>query len=266
MYQAYWGLRESPFRGLLDPNFFYQSPTHEEALARLHFLVQQRRRLGLLLGPSGSGKSLLLEVLASQLRGSGPVAKLSLLGVEPAEMLWNIASEWGLSLDPTPSLPMLWRAVTDRLIEYRYQQIEAVVLLDDVDQADTWTLRHVTRLACFDLSPETRLSIVLAGRKEAAATLDDRLLDLAELRIDLEPWEPTDTENCVTTLLAQAGRQSPVFAEPAVARLHTLAHGIPRRVSQLADLALVAGAGQELQQIDVEVVEGVFEELCQQNC
>ena len=264
MYQAYWGLRESPFRGLLDPDFFYQSPTHEEALARLHFLVQQQRRLGLLLGRSGSGKSLLLEVLALQLRGSGPVAKLSLLGVEPAEMLWSIASEWGLCLDPTPSLPVLWRAVTDRLVEYRYQQLRAVVLLDDVDQADARTLQHVTRLACFDFSPGTRLSIVLAGRKEGMLKLGDRLLDLAELRIDLEPWEPVDTESCVTTLLAQAGRQSPVFAEPAVARLHALSHGIPRRVSQLADLALVAGAGQELQQIDADVVEGVYQELCQQ--
>ena len=102
MYQAHWGLQESPFRGLLDPKFFYQSPTHEEALARLHFLVDQQRRLGLLVGPSGSGKSLLLEVFAEQLRRHArPVAKLSLLGVEPAEMLWLLAAEWGLSLDPT---------------------------------------------------------------------------------------------------------------------------------------------------------------------
>jgi type II secretory pathway predicted ATPase ExeA len=85
MYQAHWGLRESPFRGLLDPKFFYQSPTHDEALARLQFLVHDRRRLGLLIGPSGSGKSLLLEVFADQLRRSAqPVAKLSLLGVGPA--------------------------------------------------------------------------------------------------------------------------------------------------------------------------------------
>ena len=65
MYQAHWGLQESPFRGLLDPKFFYQSPTHEEALARLQFLVDQQRRLGLLVGPPGSGKSLLLEVFAA---------------------------------------------------------------------------------------------------------------------------------------------------------------------------------------------------------
>jgi general secretion pathway protein A len=205
-------------------------------------------------------------MFASQLRHSSlPVAKISLLDIEPAEMFWQIAAQWGMSLDPTPSLAMLWRAVSDRLIEYRYQQLDAVVLLDDVDQADARTLQHVTRLACTDLSPETRLSVVLSGRKEVLAKLGDRLLDLAELRIDLEPWEAADTEKCVTTLLAQAGRRSPVFAEPAVTRLHELSHGIPRRVSQLADLALLAGAGQELQQIDADVVEGVFEELCQKN-
>ena len=66
MYASHWGLRESPFRNCLDPHCFYQSPTHEEALARLHFLVEQHRRLGLLLGPDGSGKSLLLEVFAAQ--------------------------------------------------------------------------------------------------------------------------------------------------------------------------------------------------------
>jgi type II secretory pathway predicted ATPase ExeA len=46
-----------------------------------------------------------------------------------------------------------------------------------------------------------------------------------------------------------------------VDRLHELAHGIPRRVSQLADLALLAGAGRNLDQIDAEVVETVYQEL-----
>ena len=97
MYQAYWGLREPPFRGNLDPKSFYQSPTHEEALARLNFLVEQHHRLGLLIGPGGSGKSLLFEVFAQQLRRQGrSVAKLSLLDVEPAEMLSLLADRMGI--------------------------------------------------------------------------------------------------------------------------------------------------------------------------
>lgn len=262
MYQAHWGLQESPFRGLVDPKFFYRSPTHEEALARLSFLVEQQRRLGLLVGPSGSGKSLLLELFARQLRRIGrPVAKLSLLGTTPGEFLWRLASAWGVSLDPAQSTALLWRAVTDRLIEYRYQQIEAVALLDDADQADRELQQHVTRLACFDPLPEQRLTIVLAGRSERMAKLSDRLLDLAELRIDIDPLDPRDTEGFITAMLVQAGRKSPVFAGPAVARLYELSHGIPRRVSQLVDLALLAGAGANLGQIGADVVDSVCQEL-----
>ncbi|MFZ1932807.1 MAG: AAA family ATPase [Thermoguttaceae bacterium] len=263
MYQAHWGLKEQPFRGCVDAKSFYQSPTHEEALARLNFLVEQHRRLGLLIGPSGSGKSLVLEVFAQQLRRRGrSVAKLSLLGVEPAEMLSLLATEWELPIGLLQSPPVLWRALTNRLIEHRYQQLETVVLLDDVDQADPRTLQHVARLVRFDPSPDMRLTVVLAGRQECLGKLGQSLLSLADLRIDVEPWQRADTEQYVTTLLSQAGRCTPVFAEPAFDRLHELAHGIPRRVSQLAGLALLAGAGQNLSQIDARVVEEAYQELC----
>ena len=47
----------------------------------------------------------------------------------------------------------------------------------------------------------------------------------------------------------------------AVARLHELSGGIPRRITQLADLSLVAGAGEQLAEIDADVVEAVYHEL-----
>ena len=69
-----------------------------------------------------------------------------------------------------------------------------------------------------------------------------RDVEMAELRIDVAPWEESDTEDYLRHSLARAGRENPVFDEPAVRRLHELTHGIPRRVSQLANLALLAGA------------------------
>ena len=136
MYQSHWGLRETPFRGCLDPGFFYPSPTHDEALARLHFLVEQRRRLGLLLGESGSGKSLLYEVFAAELERTGrAVAKTSLLGIQASEMLWQLIAGLGRDADPAAPIGSLWRTLTDRITEYRYQRIDTVLLLDDVDRA-----------------------------------------------------------------------------------------------------------------------------------
>ncbi|MBN2476123.1 MAG: AAA family ATPase [Pirellulales bacterium] len=262
MYHAHWGLVKSPFRSCLDPHSFYESPTHEEALARLHFLVEQRRRLGLLMGPSGSGKSLLLEVFAGQLRRYGcAAANASLLGIGPAEMLGLLAADFGLNLHPAAPISRLWRALADRLAEFRYQQTAAIVLLDNADRAERETIRQVARLVQHDPSPESRLTVVLAGRRGQMSHLGKPLLELAELRIDVEPWEVADTASFLKSSLAQAGCQSPIFDEPAVARLHALTHGIPREVSHLADLALLAGAGAELERIDADVVESVYREL-----
>ena len=128
MYQSHWGSRESPFHESHDPQGFYQSPTHEEALARLHFLVEQRRRLGLLLGPEGSGKSLLLELLANDLRRHGPVvACVNLTGISGDEMLWSLLAQFGRNIDRCDQTPVLWRALSDRLAAFRYQQVDAVV-------------------------------------------------------------------------------------------------------------------------------------------
>jgi len=166
MYEAYWGLRESPFHEGFDREAFYQSPTHEEALARLHFLVDQRRRLGLLLGPEGSGKSLVLEMLAADLRRHGPaVARVNLTGISGDEMLWSLAAQFGRSLDRCDQTPVLWRALTDRLSAFRYQTVDAVILFDDADRAENTVVPHLIRLAKLDPGPQPRLTIILAGNR-----------------------------------------------------------------------------------------------------
>jgi len=262
MYQTHWGLQESPFRGGVDPQTFYQSQTHEEALARLNFLVDDHRRLGLLLGPGGSGKSLLLDVFARQLRRHGrSVAKLSLLDVCSVEMLCQLADQWGIRVKSPQSTALLWRAVTDRLLENRYLELETIILFDNVDRADPKTLQHVARIAHFSQTANVNLTIVLAGRNEMLAQLDGLLLDLVELRIDIEPWAPDDTREFLDTLLSRAGRTSPIFDAPAVDRLQELSGGIPRSVTHLADLALLVGASQNLQQIDAGVIDEVYQEL-----
>jgi len=262
MYHSHWGLDEPPFRTRLDPRFFHQSPTHEEALARLHFLVDYQRRLGLLIGPQGSGKSLLFEVLAGDLRERGlPVAGVDLMGVDRREMMWLLACELKLSPHEESTYPSLWRLITDRIAEYRYQQLDTVLLFDDADRASGEVLAQIARIAQFDCSPDARLTIVMASSPDGVRRLGNPLLERIELRIDIEPWSPSDTEDYVRASLARAGRQSPLFDPPAIQRLHQLGEGIPRRITQLADLALLAGAGQQLDAIDQATVESVYHEL-----
>jgi type II secretory pathway predicted ATPase ExeA len=261
-YQSYWGLEKTPFLACHDTCFFYRAATHDEALARMHFLVEQHRRMGLLIGDEGSGKSFLFRFFANQLRHNGmAVAQIGLEGLEAEEMLCYILQSLRLNPSPSESMVSLWRRLEDRLRANRYQEIDTVILFDDANLASQSVLTQIARLARYDITSQSRLTIVLGSRPERLGNLGARLLELSSLRIDIEPWQQSDTVEFINSSLAGAGRQQPAFAEPALARLHQLTHGIPRRISQLADLSLLAGAGRDLQEIDADVVESVYQEL-----
>jgi type II secretory pathway predicted ATPase ExeA len=262
MYASHWGLQESPFRNSLDPKYFHSSPTHEEALARLHFLVEHGRRAGLLLGSGGSGKSLLLKVFAEQLQRQGlHTASVNLLGLDPREFLWELAAQLRLNPRIKDDRFVLWRRIADRLTENHYQQLGVVALLDDAHEASSDVLAHVVRLLQSGPAPAAQLTVVLASNPRRLAQLGQRLLDLAGLRIEIELWDAEDTSDYLRSSILKAGREAPVFEPPAANRLHQLTGGVPRQISQLAELTLLAGAGEQLERIDRDTIESVYSEL-----
>jgi general secretion pathway protein A len=262
MYQPYWGLGESPFRGNFDPRFFHQASTQDEALARLQFLVDERRTLGLLLGEAGSGKSLMLETFARQLGQVGRQrASVNLVGLSPREFLWLLAVRLGVEFSADADEFGLFRALADHLVGNHYQQLTTVLLLDNADETRHEVRDYIIRLIETSVAHSMSLVVVLSAQSSGLSRLGRRLLELCELRIDLESWELDDTTTFIKRSLAAAGRSTPLFSDSGLERLHELGGGIPRRVKQLADLALLAGAGQNLVQIEAETIEASFREL-----
>jgi len=262
MYQAYWGLGRSPFRGHLDPAAFYQGPVQDEALARLHFLVEERRTLGLVLGDSGSGKSLMLEVFAKQLGiVRSQQAIVNLVGLGRREFLWLACGQLGIESTRSASEFLLVRSLEDHIAANRFQQVATVLLLDDADEARGEVLDEIVRLVQTGQTQEAGLTIVLAARPERIGRLGGRLLELSELRVDLDGWDADDTASFIKSALSAAGRSTPIFSEAAVRRMHELTGGIPRQVKQLADLALLGGAGANLAQIEPDLIDSVYQEL-----
>lgn len=259
MYHAYWGLSLPPFSAAAGQALVEQSSLHAEALARLAFLVENQSRLGLLVGPSGCGKSLVLAQFARQQRTCGAAtAHVGAAGLTPGELLFEICGQWGANPDDTASPGKLWRLAADRLTELHLEQVPAVLVLDDGETSPGETLAIVQRLLSV---PESALTVVVAARDTAVSRLPDWLQDQAELRIELALWSEEETRDYLKASLSRAGRQQPAFADRAVQRLFQLSAGVPRRVNQLAQLALVAGAGQNLAQIDEHTVLAVHEEL-----
>lgn len=253
---------DAPFSTKLDTRRFYPGVSQEESLSRMHFLVENRRRLGVFTGPVGCGKSLLLEVAARQFRQQNhEVGSFSLTGVDYDEFLWKLAAELGGNPEIDASARQLWRDINDRISANRYQRISTILMFDDVEDAETEVISAIVRLAQSDLSGDSRLTIVVASESSRSHLLGPRLMELCDLRIELESWSAEEVASFVATSLAATGCSPDLFTEASLERLTRLSAGVPRRVQQLAQLALVAGEAQDLDQIDESTLEAVHEEL-----
>jgi type II secretory pathway predicted ATPase ExeA len=257
MYQAYWGLQRAAFTPTAARQSLTASPVHAEALARLDFLCDSGSPFGLLIGPSGSGKSTLLAEFAVQAERSGKLVALAnaASGTETA-VLGPLAS--GLQIDGEENACKLWRRITERLEELKLECLSAVALFDDLDRATPGARAYVEQLLALADAP---LTVVAAARPQSVPRLGVPLLSQASLRIDLHPWDEAETNDYVQKSLASAGRMQPAFTVDGARRLFELSGGAPRKVNQLAQLALLAGAAHQLVQIDAETMDAVDEEL-----
>ena len=68
MYKQFFGLTRNPFEISPDPFFYHPTPRHNEALANLHYGVGRRKGFIVITGEVGTGKTLLVRCLLSELR------------------------------------------------------------------------------------------------------------------------------------------------------------------------------------------------------
>jgi general secretion pathway protein A len=262
MYHKHWRLLDIPFGSEIDPRRFLASPPHEEALARLQFLAVHRRGVGVVLGEAGSGKSMLLAVFAEAMRRAGQSAALvNLVGVGTDEFLRQVNAGLGANPGRNDLRPHLWRMLADRIAESRYQELAVVILIDDADAAQGDLVTTLQRLAKLDAGPGRCMTVVLAGRYDRIGNVGSDLLELADLRIDLVPWDISDTQRYVQESVTRAGADPAIFTGSAILRIHQRAGGLPRRIGQLAHSALLAGAGRGVDRIEPDLVDSACEEL-----
>jgi len=258
MYEAYWGMTESPFTNRLSPRWFHESTVHEEALARLFYLIEHRRGFGVISGDAGTGKSLTLRVLAEQSqRSQRRVAFLDLLGMDEHEMLWQLAVELRLSPAESDSRWSLWRRITDQLASLELARQQAILVFDHLERADSSCFSLIERLFCAADSGTGLATFVASMRSDELPRTSQFLGEMTDLRVELLPLQLDEADEFVHDLLRQAGCDREIFTGDALLRLHSLSQGIPRTICRFCEMALIAGMAASVDAIDGEIIDSV---------
>lgn len=259
-YWRYWQLSGVPFAGDSTQPLF-QGATVEEALARIDFLISNRRSVGSLIGPSGVGKSSVLRYCANNppLIAEVPslqVLRTSLLGMSAGELLTDLAMRLTGSRRLT-NISVAWNALRDYFSAASREDVHTVLFIDDTESSSAAAEDDLNRI----LSMAFPLTVVFAVETHLASAVSRSLFERTELQIELPGWELSQTAEFLTWTFQRCGRTRPVFSAAAVQHIQQLSHGIARRIVQLVDLALVAGAVAQLEIIDTDCIEQVAWEL-----
>jgi type II secretory pathway predicted ATPase ExeA len=257
-----WNFSTAAFDGSLEPATFHLGGPQEEALARIEWLVDERQRSGLVVGAEGSGKSHLAAMVVRRLAGLGAEATLlSLRGLSSGDWIEMLLER--LPLDaPSRSEPLRpWQKLENRLRENTLMERTTAVVFDDLDHAPADAVEGIVRLVSAAEPRFARLIVVATSTPAGFTRLPVAIRQRASVRIELGPWDEDDVAGFLAAAIRRVGGGEDRFSPQAAATIARFAGGVPRTVCQLARLALVAAAGDGLEQIDAATVERVWREL-----
>ena len=279
MYESYWQLARKPFEPTSEQADYYPSETHQGAMLKLRYAVENKRGAALLVGPGGTGKTMLVQTLSRGLpQNFSPFVHLVFPQLSSAELVRYLADELAASTayaearpesisdtgNSKDGLDHTVRRIQNFLADNTRQGNHAVVAVDEAQLlAGGGSLETLRLLLNFELGGRPGLTLLLVGQSSLLPTLA-RMPGLDErfgVKTLLRTLTQDETASYITHRLRAAGATRTIFDPLALETVHTLTHGVPRQINRLCDLALLIGFAEELPTISSAHVEAVCEEL-----
>lgn len=262
--KPYYGFTRLPFGRQIPAQALFRSQAHQEAVARIAFLVEQEA-LGLLTGEVGAGKTVAARAAVAALDLSRhTVIYLANPSVGARGLYHEIVARLGG--EPRFLTAALIGQAHELLAHERAERGKRVVLV--IDEAHLLTpaqLEEIRLLTNAEMDSESPFAGILLGqpalrrrlRLGSFAALDQRLA----LRYELPSMSAEETKDYLRHHVKLAGRDDALFSDDAAALLHQASRGLPRLLNNLAIQALVAAFADEKAIVDESSARAAVTEI-----
>ena len=263
MYKQFFGLTRNPFEISPDPFFYHPTPRHNEALANLHYGVGRRKGFIVITGEVGTGKTLLVRCLLSELRKNNVAFGYVFNPLLPVvEFFQYIMADLGLPYAGRTKTEMLLD-LNRFLIQRHARGLITALVVDEAQALRNELLEEIRLLTNLETSQQKLLQIVLMGQPELEIVLDSpelrQLKQRVSLRCQLQPLDAAQTHAYILSRLERAGAapEPAIFSEEALDKIHEYSQGIPRIINNLCENSMVSAFASEQRPVTGEMITQV---------
>ena len=262
LYSDFFNLALNPFGETPDPSFYFDSKTHNEALNKMTWAVEQGRGFTLLTGEVGTGKTLISRILLNEIAQTANTALILYPKLSDVELLGAIAAELEIECDATTTKQYL-DCLNRFLLQNASGGKKSVLIIDEAQNLPLETLETVRLLSNLETDREKLLQIVLVAQPELRTELETPKLRQLRQRIcvslNLDPLSLGETERYIKDRLEIAGNGNLVRFDPdAMKLIHQRSGGIPRRINKLCEFILLGAQKRQARLISLKLTSEII--------
>lgn len=269
MYYDFYQLEGNPFNITADPEFFYLSKNHTEAISNLTYGIEQRKGIIMITGEVGTGKTTLCRKLLQHKDKKTKAALILNPNFSELELLQMILQDLGIKVKHQNKLNLI-HALNKFLIKISNKGYNVVIIIDEAQNLGVEQLEQIRLLSNLETDKYKLLQIVLMGQPELEEKLKKpelrQLRQRIAVRYHIQPLEKIDIKNYVYHRLMQVVRKDSslhhiIFTEKALEAIHHFTSGSPRSINILCDRVLLAGYVAETYLIDEPMIVDCAKEV-----
>lgn len=265
MYEAFYGLKLKPFSLTPDPNFLYLSKVHKKCATILQYGMLNNTGFTVVSGEIGSGKSTLIQYLLTNLDASAvTVGHINNTFKVHDNLLAWVLDAFDIQVDASTDRIGRYRKFTDFVISEYSEGRRVALIIDEAQNLDADSIEELRLLSNINIAEDIILQMIFVGQPELIDVIQLPSLKQFAQRIGIEfnipPLDYEETKIYIEHRLNVAGAQNSLFSEDAIAAIYCYSGGLPRKINNLADMALVYGFAEEAALIDAQIVNDTVED------
>ncbi len=257
MYTEHFGLNFKPFNLVPDPKFLYLSPVHKKALTMLEYGLMSQAGFTVVTGEIGAGKTTLIRSLLKKLDDEYLIGLINNTSESFGELM-----EWVLDALEIPSSATdnasRYRDYVDFVVEQHAKGKKIVLIVDEAQNLSVKALEELRLLSNVNIDADIFMQLVLTGQPELSDKLNLPELEQFAQRIGVEyhlkALSYPETQKYIEHRMEIAGADHKIFTNEACAAIFCYSEGVPRRINNLCDFALVYAFADDSKEVNVNTV------------